>query len=116
MNFYIADSINEINTINEINISDDNIEFSDELLDFIYKSSSKVSFDMSKLYEVDPYADVEIAHKDLPRIIEICDYILNKSLLEDYDEKDEGNEMLLNLVVIAKKAMKKGLGLVSIGD
>ena len=37
------------------------VEFCDELIDFIYKMSGQVSFDMSKLYQIDPYDDVEVS-------------------------------------------------------
>ena len=40
MNFYIGNSIDEINE------QDVNVEFCDELIDFIYKMSGQVSFDM----------------------------------------------------------------------
>ena len=52
MNFYIGNSIDEIDE------QDVNVEFCDELIDFIYKMSGQVSFDMSKLYQIDPYDDV----------------------------------------------------------
>ena len=40
MNFYIGNSIDEINE------QDVNVEFCDELIDFIYKMSGQVSFDI----------------------------------------------------------------------
>lgn len=110
MNFYIGNSINEIDE------QDVNVEFSDELINFIYKMREQVSFDMSKLYEIDPYDDVEVSKNDLSQIIEICNYILNTSLLQNYEELEEGNQMLQDLVEIAQKAMSRGLGLISIGD
>lgn len=110
MNFYIGNSINEIDE------QDVNVEFSDELLDFVYKLSKHSSFDMSKLYEINPYVDVEISKSDLSQIIEICNYILDTSLLQNYEEPDEGNQMLKDLVEIAQKAQSRDLGLVSIGD
>lgn len=110
MNFYIGNSINEIDE------QDVNIEFSDELLDFVYKLSKQDSFDMSKLHEIDPYADVEISKSDLSEIIEICNYILDTSLIQNYEEPDEGNQMLKNLVQIAQEAQSRNLGLISIGD
>ena len=110
MNFYIGNSINEIDE------QDVNVEFSDELLDFVYKLSKHGSFDMSKLYEINPYVDVEISKSDLSQIIEVCNYILDTSLLQDYEEPDEGNQMLKDLVEIAQKAQSRDLGLVSIGD
>ncbi len=110
MNFYIGNSIDEIDE------QDVNVEFSDELIDFIYKMSGQVSFDMSKLYEINPYDDVEVSKNDLSQIVEICNYILDTSLLQNYEEPDEGNQMLQDLVKIIQRAMSKDSGLVSIGD
>lgn len=110
MNFYIGDSIDEIDE------QDVNVEFSDELIDFIYKMSGRVSFDMSKLYKIDPYDDVEVSKNDLPQIVEICKYILDSALLQDYEKPDEGRQMLQDLLEIIKKATIRELGLVSIGD
>lgn len=111
MNFYIGNSIDGINPY-----EDDNIEFSDELLHFIHKLSKQSSFDMSKLCKIDPYGDVKISKIDLPEIIEICNYILDKSLLQNYEERDIGYQELKNLIEIARKGMIRDLGLISIGD
>lgn len=92
------------------------MEFSDDLIGFIYKLREQVSIDMSKLYEINPYDDVEISINDLSQFVEICNYILGKSLLRNYGESVEGNKMLLDLTGIAKKAFSRGKGLVSVGD
>ena len=110
MNFYIGNSIDEIDE------QDVSVEFSDELIDFIYKMSGHVSFDMSKLYKIDPYDDVEVSKNDLPQIVEICKSILDSALLQDYEEPDEGRQMLQDLLEIIKKATTRELGLVSIGE
>lgn len=110
MNFYIGNSINEVNK------QDVNVEFSDELIDFIYKLGEQVPFDMSTLYEINPYDDVEVSKSDLFQLIGVCNYILDALLLQDYSEPDEGNKMLRDLVGIAQKAISRDLGLVSIGD
>ena len=110
MNFYIGNSIDEIDE------QDGSVEFNDELIDFIYKLRGQVSYDMSKLYEIDPYDDVEVSKNDLSLIIEICNYILDASLLQNYEELEEGNQMLQDLVEIAQKAISRGVGLISIGD
>ena len=91
MNFYIGNSIDEINE------QDVNVEFCDELIDFIYKMSGQVSFDMFQ-------------------IAEICKYILDTALLQNYEEPDEGRQMVQDLLEIIQKAMTSDLGLVSIGD
>ena len=70
---------------------------------------------MSK-YEINPYDDVELSKKDLPQIIEVCNYIIRELLLRNYAKPDEGKHMLQNLVELAQKAISKGLGLISIGD
>ena len=110
MNFYIGNSIDKIKE------QDYNVQFSDELIDFIYKLKAEVSFDMHQLCEINPYDDVEISKNDLKQIIQICKCILYKKLLCDYDEPDEGNQMLKDLVELAQKALLKDLGLISIGD
>lgn len=110
MNFYIGNSIDEINE------QEYNVEFNEELIDFIYKLSVKVSFDMHKLYEINPYDDVKISKDDLWQIIQICKYILDNELLHGYEEPDEGNQMLKDLLELAQKALLKDLGLISIGD
>jgi len=110
MNFYIGNSIDEIDE------QDVNVEFSDELIDFIYKTSGRVSFDMSKLYKIDPYDDVEVSKNDLSQIAEICKYILDSALLQDYEDPDEGRQMIQDLLEIIQKAIIRELGLVSIGD
>ena len=110
MNFYMG------NTIGEINKEDFNAEVRDDLIDFIYKLKGQVAFDMSKLYEINPYDDVEIPKSDLPQIVRICKYILKTSLLKDYKEAEEGGQMLRNLLKIAQKAIAIDIVLVSIGD
>lgn len=110
MNIYIG------NSINEVELQDVNVEFSDELMDFIYKLRKQVQSDISKLCEINPYDDVEVSKNDLPSIIEVCNYILDASLLQNYEKSEEGNQTLRDLVEIAKEAMSKDMGLVSIGD
>lgn len=97
-------------------MNDTNVELNDELIDFIYKMRDKASFDMSKLYEIDPYDDIEIPNKDVFEIIKICKYILDFLLLEDYEEYDEGNQMLKELNEIAGSTMKNDTELILIGD
>ncbi len=110
MNFYIGNSIDEINK------QEYNVEFNDELIGFIYKLSEKVPFDMHKLYEINPYDDVKISKADLEQIIQICKYILDNELLRGYEEPDEGNHMLKALLELAQKALLRGMGLISVGD
>lgn len=55
--------------------------------------------------EINPYDDVEISKNDLKQIISICNYILDNKLLYDYDESDEENQMLKDLVGLAQKAL-----------
>ena len=110
MNFYIGNSINEINE------QDFNVEFSDELIDYIYKMRERTSCDMSKLYQIDPYDDVEVSKNDLQQIAEICKYILVTDVLQSYDEPNESLQMVQDLLEIIKKALKRNSGLVSIGD
>lgn len=110
MNFYIGD------LIETVDVRSANVEFSDELMEFIYKLSKYAPLDMSKLYGIDPYKDVEVPKNDLCSIIEICNYILDASLFQNYKKAVEAEKMLQDLIKIAKEAISRDLGLISIGD
>lgn len=101
MNFYIGNSIDEIDE------QDVNVEFSDELLGFIYEMNERVPFELSKLYTINPYDDVEVSKEDLSQIAEICKYILDSTLLQDYGEPDEGKQMVQDLLELIPKAMSR---------
>lgn len=110
MNFYIS------NSLDDVKLNDANVDFSDELINYIYNLREKSPIDMSKLYGIDPYNDIEISNKDVMDIICICKCILDLSLLKDYEEYSEGNQMVKRLLEISDCAMKNNMGLISIGD
>ena len=98
MTFYIG------NFVNEVDNSKRGVEVSDELYNFIWKVCSL------------SHKNVEIPQKHLQQLIEICNCIIDSSLLQDYDEPDDGKQSLRDLVDIAQKAISTNTGLVSIGD
>ena len=110
MNIYIGDSINKI----EKECS--SVDFSDELIDYIYKICCYIPFDSSNLYQIDPYDDVEIPAHYVLSIIEVCEFVLKSSLLQNYMEPEEGEKMLQDLLNLSREALAKGEGLVSVGD
>ena len=110
MNFYVGNSIDEIDE------QDINIEFSDEPINYIYLMRNSVSCNMSKLYQIYPYGDVEVPKNDLPQLAQICKYILDTEMLNNYDEEKEGIQMVQDLLDIVQKALSNNKGLVSIGD
>lgn len=110
MNFYLG------NSISNIKINDKNAEFSDELNEYIYNIRNKSSRDMSILYNIDPYSDIEISINKVVEIISICKYLLESDLLSNYDDYDEAILELQELIKITEEAIVKGVGIVSIGD
>lgn len=110
MNFYIG------NSIESVDANDMNIEFNDELLHFLYEQNTKISFDLNKLVEIDPYNDIKISNNTVTEIIKICNYILNNSLLKNYKYESEAIDTLKNLIKISQKAISENMGLISIGD
>lgn len=110
MNFYIG------NSVKDINLNNKNIEFSDELIEYIYNSRDKVLFDMSKLYDIDPYDDVVISADDIQLIINTCKSILASTILEDARESEIWTIMLNELINMAQQALSMETGIVSIGD
>lgn len=110
MNFYIGKSISTLD------ISADNAEFSDELLEFIYEKGKELSFATDKLSNINPYTDTVIPLSDLPQIIEICKYFLTQGALQSSRNPNEWSQMISGLIKVAQKAMLRGSGLISIGD
>lgn len=110
MNFYIG------NSVKDINLNNKNIEFSDELIEYIYNSRDKVLFDMSKLYDIDPYDDVVILADDIQLIINTCKSILVSTILKDAKESEIWTIMLNELINMAQQALSMETGIVSIGD
>jgi len=110
MNFYIGDSIRDLD------ISGDNVEFSDELLDFIYNEGKKLSFNTEKLCGINPYADTEIPLLELPQIVEICKHFLNQGLLPKSENYNEWHKIIIELIKYAQEAIFRGSGLIVIGD
>lgn len=110
MNFYIGDSIRDLD------ISGDNVEFSDELLDFIYNEGKKLSFNTEKLCGINPYTDTEIPLSKLPQIVEICKHFLNQRLLPKSENYNEWHKMIIELIKYAQEAIFRGSGLIVIGD
>lgn len=110
MNFYIG------NSVKDINLNNKNIEFSDELIGYIYNLRDKVLFDMSKLYDIDPYDDVVISADDIQLIINTCKSILTSKILEDARELEIWTIMLNELINMAQQALSMETGIVSIGD
>ena len=110
MNFYIGSSINDLD------VRDNNVEFDDELLDFIYRKSKELPFYADELCSLNPYADTEIPLTDLPQIVNTCHYLLDNAIFENHPNLAEWNCMVRDLIEIAEKAMIKGSGLICIGD
>ncbi|MCR1822063.1 hypothetical protein [Terrisporobacter muris] len=97
-------------------MNNENIEFSDELIGYIYSSRDKVLFDMSKLYDIDLYDDVVISRDDIQLIISACNSILTSTILEGTRELEVWTAMLNNLINMAQQALSMETGRVSIGD
>ena len=97
-------------------MNNENIEFSDELIGYIYSSRDEVLFDMSKLYDIDPYDDVVILADDILLIINTCKSILVSTILKDVRESEIWTIMLNELINMAQQALSMETGIVSIGD
>ena len=110
MNFYIGSSINDLD------VHDNNVEFDDELLDFIYRKSKELPFYADELCSLNPYADTEIPLTDLPQIVNTCHYLLNNAIFENHPNSGEWSCMVRDLIEIAERATIEGSGLICIGD
>lgn len=113
MNFYIG------NTVSDIDLNDINVEFRDDLLEYIYNLKGRTELNVESLIKIDPYSDVIISNDEVSIIVEICDYLVKTLLFKDYDDQDEAMEAmeaLMQLRELGKLAIEKEMGLISIGD
>ncbi|MCM1507483.1 MAG: hypothetical protein NC177_10175 [Ruminococcus flavefaciens] len=114
MNIYIGNSLEEITKQNY------NIEFSDELLHYLYINRNKISIDMSALFEINPYSDSILKYQNIIKIQNICERLTNIETAEifqsyeyGYDEAFDSVDGLRNM---AKKALSENKCLIFIGD
>lgn len=110
MNFYVGSSINDLD------LNDENIEFSDELIEYIYQNKTKLNFDVSSLSQIDPYADVLINNDEVENILIVCNNLLKADVLKKYEDIDEAKDSLTGLTYLCRLALSNNLSLISIGD
>lgn len=110
MDFYIG------NSIENIDIKKNNVRFSDDLIQYIYNQRLKTDYDLSKLYSIDPYKDVVISNEDILGILQICNFILDSSIMDAYGIEDDGELEIKALAELMQAALKTGDSIVSIGD
>lgn len=110
MNFYIG------NSLDDIKFDDYNIDFSDDLLQYMYNHHKQISSDSNALFEVDPYSDTLLSYENVKEINNICSLFIETGIIENYDDYDEGIEMINNLLQITKLAILNKKGLIVIGD
>ena len=106
MNFYIG------NSVNEININDYNVELDDDLMSIINDLTKKINIDFSVLYDIDPYDDVVISNDHLTKLLDVIKNILSSNLLIEYSDYDT----LTDLIKLINKAIFLRTNLISIGD
>lgn len=105
MNFYIG------NSVNEININDYNVELDDDLMSIINDLTKKINIDFSVLYDIDPYDDVVISNDHLTKLLDVIKNILSSN--SDYDTL---KNTLTDLIKLINKAIFLRTNLISIGD
>lgn len=110
MNFYIG------NRIEDINVSDENVCFDDNLLDYIDSMREKTNINFSPLIAIDPYDDVVLSDEDITSMIDMCEAVLKSEFLNQYAEKEFAKKEFNQFIEFGKTAISEGKGLISIGD
>ncbi len=109
MNFYIG------NTIEDLKINDRNVEFSDDLLEYLNKNKRIFGLEEFVLQEIDPYDDTVIENSELQQWLSMCDSIVSSNILEQYEDLDE-TRSVEELIVLINEALNNNLNLIVIGD
>lgn len=110
MNFYIGKSIKKLD------LNSCNVEFSDELLEYIYRNRHVLNLETNILDQINSYDDISFVKEQINSIKEICNKFLNSDILQEYEDFDEGKDSLVDLERLCDEAIKKDLLLISIGD
>lgn len=108
MNFYTGNSIEKIKE------NDENVELDDEMIEYLYSLKEAVPF--AAFFGIDPYSDAIIEKVDIIDMISMCEYILKKQMLNDYEEYEDINLAICELNTMGHRALKKGEKLIVIGD
>lgn len=108
MNFYIGSSIERLN------VSETNIELDDEMMEYLYSIKEKIPFET--FFTIDLYSDTVLEKEDISDIISMCEYLLKKQVLNDYDESEELTFAISEINDLCCNAIKQGEKIVVIGD
>lgn len=109
MNFYIGTGVNTLD------LSAKNVEINDDLLQYIIANGKKAKIDLSLLVEIAPYADEVIHNSKLNDLLALCNAIIESSILDRYEYKDEA-DCVKELCELLSDAIQKGQNVISIGD
>ncbi|OEF98856.1 hypothetical protein BHF71_02715 [Vulcanibacillus modesticaldus] len=99
--------------------AEDAIEFSEEIQQFLSKNRDIFSKDISKLVDIDPYADTCITSDDVLVIRDIAISIKNDIAAKESNSSDMIDEVIeftTELIDFCNEAMEKGLNLIAVGD
>lgn len=108
MNFYIGNSIEQLEE------NDENVELDDEMVEYLYSVKEAIPF--LTFFKIDPYSDTVVEKENIIDIISMCEYVLNEQMLDDYDEKEEANKIISDLIVLGYSALNKEEKILVIGD
>lgn len=105
MDFYLG------NNMEELNINDNCVNLSDELLEYLSVNARKISADLTVLFSIDPYHDEVVYTNEIYKLFYLC---------EDLEKINLPNSEFRNSIVALKKmaeiAIKTNRNIISLGD
>jgi negative regulator of replication initiation len=110
MNFYIGDSIEKLN------LYDNNVEIDDELYEYIYQHRNKFINGVNALLRIDRFSDTLIHPEEVKKLRDDCRNILELDIINQYKYYNEANNAINELIDICNEAYSRRSGLISIGD
>lgn len=112
MNFYIANSYNEVNPTSK------NVYFDEDLMDFIYDNRIRLNYilNLRLLTNIDSYSNELIQNTNLSGIKTICEQILKSGILENYTTPIDAKKTFVDLISLIDTAIQHKSNIVSVGD
>jgi hypothetical protein len=108
MNFYIG------NSIEQINVNDKNVELNDEMVEYLYSLKKMIPYE--SFFALDLYSDTVVKEKELMDIINMCAFLIDEHILNDYYEREDIISAIGDLNDLCCNAIKQREKVIAIGD